>query len=67
MSGVHAYCQLNAATTVTMPYGIRMDVRTVPRPNSVRCMSRASSMPSTNSMITEITVMIAVTFNACHQ
>ena len=42
-------------------------VRTVPRPNSVRCMIMASSMPSTSVMATEKTVMITVTFSACHQ
>ena len=46
MPGVQAYCQLNAATTVTMPYGIRIEVRTVPRPKIVRCITIASAMPS---------------------
>ena len=52
--------QAKAATTVTMPYGIRTDVRTAPRPKIARCMTRASSMPSTSSIATEITVMITV-------
>ena len=40
----------NAATTVTMPYGISDAVRTSPRPKIARCMTSASSMPSTSSM-----------------
>ena len=42
-------------------------VRTVPRPNSVRCMTMARIMPSTSVTPTEMTVMITVTFSACHQ
>ncbi len=67
MSGVHAYCQENAPTTVTMPYGIRMAVRTVPRAKIVRCMTRASAKPSTSSTATDTTVISSVTQNACHQ
>ena len=39
----------------------------MPRPNSVRCSTMASSMPSTSVMATEKTVMIRVTHSACHQ
>ena len=67
MPGVQAYCQLKAATTVTIPYGISTAVRTMPRPKIVRCITIASAMPSTSSMATETTVMITVTPNACHQ
>ena len=49
-----------AATTVTMPYGISDAVRTRPRPTSARCMTSASSMPSTSSMATDTTVMKTV-------
>ncbi len=42
-------------------------VRTVPRPNSVRCMTMASSMPRTRVIATEKIVMTTVTFSACHQ
>lgn len=42
-------------------------VRTVPRKNSVRCSTWASSMPRTSVMPTEKTVMITVTQSACHQ
>ena len=44
-----------------------MMVRTVPRTKIVRYISSASSMPRTNSMATETTVMISVTMSACHQ
>ena len=67
MPGVQAYCQLKAATTVTIPYGIRTTVRAEPRPTIVRCMTRASAMPRTSSMATETTVMSRVMPNAVHQ
>ena len=67
MLGVQAYCQLNAATTVTIPYGMRIVVRTRPRPKIVRCITTASAMPRTSSMVTETTVMMTVFQNAVHQ
>ena len=50
-----------------IPYGIRIDVRTAPRPKIARCMTSASSMPSTSSIATETTVMITVCSTSCHQ
>ena len=50
-----------------MPYGIRIAVRTAPRPKIVRCITRANAMPSTNSIATEMTVIASVTANAVHQ
>jgi hypothetical protein len=67
VSGVQANCQLNAATTVTMPYGISTTVRVSPRPRIVRCMISASARPSTNSIATETTVISNVMPNALHQ
>ena len=52
---------------MTMPYGIRIAVRTTPLPKMVRCITSASAMPSTNSMATETMVMASVTTNAVHQ
>ena len=67
MPGVQAYRQENAATTVTMPYGISAAVRTSPRPTRVRCMISANPMPSTSSTATVTTVISMVTPNAVHQ
>ena len=64
--GSKAYLQPNAATTVTMPYGIRIAARTGPRPKIARCMTSAMSMPSTSSIATEITVMIRVVTTSFH-
>ena len=50
-----------------MPYGIRIAVRTAPRPKIVRCITSANAMPSTNSIATEMTVIASVTANAVHQ
>ena len=52
---------------MTIPYGMRIAVRTTPLPKMVRCMTNARAMPSTNSMATEITVITAVMTNAVHQ
>ncbi len=52
---------------MTIPYGIRIAVRTTPRPKMVRCMTSASARPRTNSIATEMTVMARVTKNAVHQ
>ncbi len=65
--GVHAKYHENAATTVTMPYGMSATVRTSPRPTSVRCMISARPMPSTNSIATDTTVRNIVVPNAVHQ
>ena len=58
---------MNAATTVTMPYGISTDARTGPRPKIARCMTSAMIMPSTSSRATEQTVMNNVTPTSLHQ
>ena len=42
-------------------------VRMLPRKNTVRCSTWASSMPRTSEMATEKTVMITVTSSDCHQ
>ena len=65
--GSNAYRHANAATTVTMPYGMRIAARTGPRPKIARCMTSAISMPSTSSIETEITVMITVVRTSDHQ
>ena len=64
--GSKAKNQANAATTVTIPYGIRTDVRIRPRPNSARCMTSARIMPSTSSIATEMTVTSVVFQTSCH-
>ncbi len=50
-----------------MPYGIRIAVRTTPLPKMVRCITNASAIPSTNSIVTEMTVITSVTTSAVHQ
>ena len=65
-SGVNANCQASAATTVMIPYGTRIVVRTSPRPTSARCITRASAMPITNSIATEITVISTVVSRSVH-
>ena len=64
--GSNAKNHANAATTVTIPYGISTAVRTSPRPNSARCMTSARTMPSTSSMATEMTVTSVVLKTSCH-
>ena len=66
MSGANANCQENAATTVTIPYGIRTEVRTTPRPKIARCMTSAMSIPSVSSIATEMTVTNRVLKTSCH-
>ena len=51
---------------MTIPYGMRIDVRTAPRPKIARCMTSASSMPITSSIATEMPVMISVWKTSCH-
>ncbi len=64
--GSKAYFHPNAATTVMIPYGIRIAARTGPRPKIARCMTRAISMPSTSSMATDTTVMNTVVATSDH-
>jgi hypothetical protein len=52
---------------VTIPYGIRIAVRTKPFPKMVRCITSASAMPRTNSIATDTTVIPSVTAKAVHQ
>ena len=52
---------------MTIPYGIRIAVRTTPLATIVRCITRASAMPSTNSIATDTTVITSVTTKAVHQ
>ena len=52
---------------MTIPYGIRIAVRTTPFPKMVRCITRARAMPSTNSIATDTTVIASVTTKAVHQ
>src|SRR5690349_1530887 len=66
-SWVQANRQENAATTVTIAYGTRAEVRTRPRPTIVRCMTIASAMPNASSTAALITVMNSVTPNEVHQ
>jgi hypothetical protein len=61
-----AYCQLNADTTATIAYGTSATERSSPRATSVRCIASASSIPSTNWMLTAITVIAAVCSTSCH-
>ena len=65
--GSKAYFHANAATTVTIPYGIRIAARTGPRPKIARCITSAIAMPSTSSIATETTVMISVVKTSVHQ
>src|SRR3954447_7411426 len=66
VAGLNAYFQANAATTVTIPYGIRIAVRTGPRPKIARCITSAISIPSTSSIATDDTVMITVLSTSSH-
>lgn len=50
-----------------MPYGMSTAVRTNPLPISVRCITRASANPKTNSIVTETAVIASVTASAVHQ
>ena len=65
--GSNANFQANAATTVTMPYGIRIAARTAPRPKIARCMTSAMAIPSTSSIETEKTVITSVLKTSVHQ
>ena len=66
LAGSKAKNHANAATTVMIPYGIRTDVRTSPRPKIARCMTSAIAIPITSSIATETTVMKAVLKTPCH-
>src|SRR5262249_48118467 len=63
---LNANCQVNAETTVTMPYGIRMDVRITPRAKRIRCITIAKMKPITNSTAT-VTTMITTVFQVSFQ
>src|SRR5215218_8899350 len=65
-SRANAQRQLNADTTVTMPYGMRIDVRTRDFPTRMRYMTNANMKPSTNSTATVTTVMISVVRKSFH-
>src|SRR4051812_47688866 len=62
---LNANCQANADTTVTMPYGIRIDVRITPRPKMIRCMTIANANPITSSTATVTTMMTTVFKVSC--
>ncbi len=49
-----------------IPYGMRIDVRTVRRPKMIRCITMAKAKPITNSTATVITVMMNVVNTSCH-
>ena len=66
LDGSKAKNHANAATTVTMPYGISTAVRTSPRPKIARCMTSATTMPMTSSIATETTAMNVVLNTPCH-
>jgi hypothetical protein len=51
---------------VTAPYGTRTDARTAVRAKMARYIACAISIPSTNSSVTEHTVMIRVLTTAFH-
>jgi hypothetical protein len=44
-----------------------MAARTGPRPKIARCITSAMAMPSTNSIVTDATVMIMVVPTSYHQ
>src|SRR3954452_24929340 len=64
--GWNAYSHANAATTVTIPYGISTAVRTAPRAKIARYITSAISMPIPSSIPTETTVMNAVLKTSVH-
>jgi hypothetical protein len=45
---------------------MRIAARVAPRAKIARCMTRASSIPSTSSIVTEPTVMITVASRSRH-
>ena len=57
---------MNADTTVMMPYGTRIPVRTNERPNRIRYITKAKAKPSTSSTTTLTTVMIRVVTKSLH-
>ena len=57
---------MNADTTVTMPYGIRIAVRSGPRPRTMRSITKANQNPSTSSTATVTTVMASVVTKSFH-
>jgi hypothetical protein len=57
---------MNADTTVMMPYGTRIPVRTKERPNRILYITMAKAKPSTSSTPTLTTVMISVVVKSDH-
>ena len=55
-----------AETTVMIPYGTKMPVRTRPRPCKIRYITNANPNPSTNSTDTLTTVIISVVLKSVH-
>src|SRR5665811_459500 len=47
----NANCQAKAETTVMIPYGSRIDVRTVRRPKTILCITMARVKPMTSSCL----------------
>ena len=66
-SGVNAYRQAKAATTVMIPYGSSTAVCTVRRPTTERCRTTAIASPSSSSSATDTTVMTAVARTAAQK
>src|SRR5579859_3064256 len=65
-SSANAYFQANAETTVMIPYGSRIAVRTVRRPKMILFITMANTKPITSSNATVTTVMITVVTTSCH-
>src|SRR4051812_8417247 len=55
-----AYFQASADTTVTMPYGSRIEVRRVRRAKRALCMTMAKANPMTSSTATVMSVITNV-------
>ncbi len=67
VSGETAKRNANAAMTVMIPYGMRIEVRTVRRPKTALCITRAKARPITSSIATETTVMMVVARTPCQK
>src|SRR5690606_36498117 len=65
-SGARANRHANADTTVMMPYGTRIEVRTIARPTTMRCITMANAKPMTSSTATVMTVIRTVTPTSRH-
>src|SRR5450756_769252 len=62
----NANCQAKAETTVMIPYGSRIDVRTVRRPKTILCITMARVKPMTSSTATVTAVMMNVVTTSDH-